>query len=122
MAINEEVTSYTVATFRNDVVSYHYKITIELASGGTADLLFPDTPPAQYLTFSNGHATVYLPASQFADTYHLLQTESPVYFTALSLFGIRAVSLSTGQEPLGEGLSDQDALAALLGGQAGPTT
>lgn len=116
MPINEVVKSYTVATLRNDLVTYRYKITLELASSATADLLFPDSPPAQYLYFSGGHAVAYLPASQFKDTYHLLQTESPVYFTALNLFGIRAVTLSTGKESLGEGLADQDALAALLGG------
>lgn len=63
---------------------------------------------------SDGTTTAFLAASQFDGVYHLLQSESPVYFTALSLFGIRAFDLSTGDEPTGEGPADHDAPAQFM--------
>jgi hypothetical protein len=39
-----------------------------------------------------------MPESQFANAYHLLQSESPVFFTALNLFGLMTVNLTTEPE------------------------
>jgi hypothetical protein len=56
---------------------------------------------------------------QFADTYHLIQSESPVFFTALNLSGLRVgavhteLDLSAGETP-GEGDHDPQSFEALL--------
>jgi hypothetical protein len=56
---------------------------------------------------------------EFADTYHLVQSESPVFFTALNLFGLKVgavhteVDLSAGETP-GEGDRDPQSFEALL--------
>ena len=58
-------------------------------------------------------------ADGFADVYHILQTESPVYFTALDLFGLQVgavhtqLDLSEG-EPPGEGDTDPQHLLAVV--------
>lgn len=114
MPIHERVTNYTVAQVHNDIVDYQQVIQLTLESGGRVFIGFPDQVPADWLTFQGGTTTTYLPASQFDRVYHLLQTESPVYFSALSLFGIRAVDLTTGDEPTGEGPADPDALAQFM--------
>jgi hypothetical protein len=52
-------------------------------------------------------------AGEFDRIYHLLQTEAPLFFSALNLFGLRAFNLSTSTELPGEGPADDDALAQL---------
>jgi hypothetical protein len=51
-------------------------------------------------------------ADEFDRICHLLQTETPVFFTALNLLTIRAFNVSTGAELPDEGPAD-DALVAL---------
>jgi hypothetical protein len=61
-----------------------------------------------------------MPASEFDDVYHLLQTESPVFFTAIDLFGIEVGAVHTELdldegEPTGEGDEDHtQSLVALI--------
>ena len=77
-------------------------------------LAFPAQPPADWLTFATGTSTVFLERDEFDRIYHLLQSESPVFYTALSLLGIRAFNISTTAELPGEGPADDDALADLV--------
>jgi hypothetical protein len=113
MAINERVTNYSVAQLKNDVVDYQQLVNLTTETGGRVSIAFPDNPPAEWLTFSGGAATVYLQSGQFDRVHHLLQTEAPLFFTALNVFGLRAFSLSTGTELPGEGPADDDAVAQL---------
>jgi hypothetical protein len=108
MPINDKVLSYTVAFLRNDVVPTRHTVRLSLESGAGAELRFEPSPPADYLTFNGNQTTVVLDSAEYAGVYHLLQTETPLFFTALSLFGLRAVNLSSTPEPLGEGFSDAD--------------
>jgi hypothetical protein len=113
MAINERVTNYSVAQLKNDVVDYQQLVNLTTETGGHVSIAFPDNPPAEWLTFSGAATTVYLQSGEFDRVHHLLQTEAPLFFTALNLFGLRAFSLSTGTELPGEGPADDDALAQL---------
>jgi hypothetical protein len=111
---NEEVASYSVSLLKNDFVNYRHVIRLTLVSGHKVFIAFPLVPPAAFLTITADQTNVLLPVSQYADVYHLLQTEKPVYFSALKFLGSSAVNLSSSPEPPGEGLADADALLALL--------
>lgn len=115
MPIHERVTNYTVAELHNDIVDYNQVVRLTLEQSGPVFIGFPEQQPNDWLTFgSGGTTTAFLEASQFEGIYHLLQSESPVYFTALSLFGLRALDLTTADEPTGEGPADHDALGQFM--------
>lgn len=111
MAISERVTNYSVAQLKNDIVDYQQLVQLTTETGGHVTIAFPGNPPAEWLTFNGGATTVYLQSGEFDRVHHLLQTEAPLFFTALNLFGLRAFSLSTGTELPGEGPADDDTLA-----------
>lgn len=113
MAISERVTNYSIAQLKNDIVDYQELVHLTTETGGHVTIAFPHNPPAEWLTFSGSATTVYLESGEFDRVHHLLQTEAPLFFSALNLFGIRAFSLSTGTELPGEGPADDDALAQL---------
>ena len=56
---------------------------------------------------------------EFANVYHLIQSESPVFFTTLEIFGFAVgavhteLDLSAGEKP-GEGDQDPQSLEALI--------
>jgi hypothetical protein len=77
-------------------------------------IAFPDNPPAQWLTITGTNTTAYLERGEFDRIHRLLQTESPLFFTSLNLFGIRAFDLTSGSELPGEGPADDDALVQLV--------
>ena len=106
MPINEPVASYAVSIVKNDVVNFHYRIDLTLTSGGKVDILFPVVPPDDFLSFNGAQVTVFMAETEYTRVYHMLQTEDPVFFTALSLVGLPTVRLGTGPEPLGEGYGD----------------
>ena len=57
--------------------------------------------------------TAILERDEFDRIFHVLQSESPVFFTSLNLLGIRALNVTTDPELPGEGPADDDALADL---------
>jgi hypothetical protein len=125
MAIQERVTDYTVAVLRNDIVDFRRIVRLTTESGHKAFIGFPDQPPADWLQVSGATSTALLPSADFDAMFALLQSESPLFFTAINLFGIRALNLSSGLEAPGEGPADPDALAQLMararsGAEAGP--
>jgi hypothetical protein len=120
MAIADKVERYEVYIDQNDFVDYYRSIRLSLESGGTAFIGFPEVRPANWLQFSGSLTTLFMTADEFADVYHLLQSEAPVFFTAIDLFGIEVgavhteLDLSEG-EPPGEGDEDHTQnLAALI--------
>jgi hypothetical protein len=68
--------------------------------------------------FAPSAITLYVTADQYDDVCHILQTEDPVFCTAINLFGLQVgavhteLDLSIG-EPTGEGYQDQS-LEALI--------
>jgi len=89
MPIEDKVVKYSVYVAHSDFVDFQRSIDLRLESGGTAFIHFPQNPPSDWLQFNGLCTTLYMAEDEFADVYHLLQTENPVFFTALNLFGIR---------------------------------
>ena len=114
MAIHEQVTDYTVVQLNNDAVEFQQIVNLTTETGGRVVMVFPDNPPAEWLTFNGANTTVYLERGEFDRVHRLLQTEAPLFFSAIDLFGLRAFNLSTGPELPGEGPADDDALVQLM--------
>jgi hypothetical protein len=114
MGIGEKVTAYTVILRRSDPVGYRPVVQLSTDVGGSGILVFTDQPPAgDWLEFPGGNnAVVTLAAADFDRCHRLLQTESPVFFTATAVVGLLFFNLYTSIEPPGEGPADDDALAA----------
>ena len=111
MPFNEKVTSYTVALLKNQLVPYTRVIRLTTETGHTAFLAFEPHPRADWLQFVGNSTNVFLHSGEFDRTHRLLQTESPVFYTALNVVGLSAYNLSTSAEPLGEGPADDVELA-----------
>ena len=120
MAIADKVEKYEVFIDQNNFVDYYRSIRLSLESGGTAFIGFPAVRPVDWLQFDGSATTLYMTADEFTDVYHLLQSEAPVFFTALDLWGFEVgavhteLDLSQG-EPPGEGDEDHTQnLASLI--------
>lgn len=72
---------------------------------------FPLSPPSDYVDIGGGSTTIQIEREKFDEVYRMLQTESPVYFTAYEAGSppIRFAGLTTDPEGLGEGVKDSDA-------------
>jgi hypothetical protein len=120
MAIADKVERYEVFIDQNNFVDYYRSIRLSLESGGTAFIAFPAVRPADWLQFNGPFITLYMTADEFTDVYHLLQSEAPVFFTALDLSGFQVGAVHTELnldegEPPGEGDEDHtQTLAALI--------
>jgi hypothetical protein len=116
MPIADRVERYSVYITQNSYLSYLRSVRLSLESGSTAFIAFPAVRPADWLQFDPSGATnLYMTADQFDSVYHLLQSEAPVYFTALSLFGLMTGGVHTeldlaAGEPPGEGDGDPQTL------------
>jgi hypothetical protein len=120
MPIADKIERYEVHIAQNNFLPYFRSIRLSLESGGTAFIGFPQVRPVDWLQLNGTSTTLYMTAEEFSDVYHLLQTESPVFFTALDLLGLEVgavhteLDLSAG-EPPGEGDEDHtQGLAALI--------
>src|SRR6266851_162984 len=117
MPIADKVKTYSVSVFQSSFLTYFRQIRLSLESGGTASVQFPKERPADWLQFIGSATSLYMTEDQFEDVYHLLQSESPVFFTALDLFGLQVgavhteLDLSAGETP-GEGDEDPQTLEA----------
>jgi hypothetical protein len=113
MAIQERVTSYSVAMLRNDFVAYRETVRLRTETGGEVFLGFMATPPAEWLQINGPNAIVLLERTQFDRIHHLVQSESPLFVTTMQgIFG-PVFNLSTSPELPGEGPADDDALVEL---------
>ncbi|HEX8861664.1 MAG TPA: hypothetical protein VGC06_21710 [Actinomycetes bacterium] len=114
MPLGERVTSYTIAELKNEVVNYQQVVKFTMESGHQVFIAFPDQPPTQWLTVTGTNTTAFLERGEFDRVPHLLQTETPLFFSSLIFEGLRAFNLSTGPELPGEGPADDDALVQLM--------
>ena len=120
MPIADKITKFSVAVFHSNLHDITRQVRLTLESGGTASISFVETLPDPWLQFFGNATSLFLTADQFRDVYHLLQTESPAYFTALDLFGFSVGSvhteldLSVGGEVPGEGAEDPVGLPAMI--------
>ena len=122
MAIAERITSYSARVIQTNYLSYTRLITMKLESGTTVFIGFPEVRPTDWLQFTPSAITIYMTAAEYDDVYHILQTEKPVFCTALDLFGLQVgavhteLDLSIG-EPTGEGYQDQSLEALIVRAQ-----
>jgi hypothetical protein len=119
MAIADKVETYSVSVMENDYLAYARVIRLSLESGGTAFIAFPPERPPNWLQFAGDSTVLYMTEDKFDEVYHLVQSEAPVFFTALSFFGFNVgavhteLDLSAGEHP-GEGDEDPQSLEALI--------
>jgi hypothetical protein len=120
MAIADKIETYEVYISQNNYVDYTRSIRLSLESGGTAFIAFPAVRPANWLQLNGNSTVLYMTLDEFSDVYHLLQSEAPVFFTALNLLGLEVGAVHTELdlaegEPPGEGEEDHtQSLAALI--------
>ena len=114
MAIQEQVTSYEVTHLKNDIVNFHQIVRLTTETGHRAFIAFLNGPPAQWLTLAGNTSNVFLTISEFDRIHHTLQTENPVFYTAINFIGIRAFTITTSAEAPGEGPTDDDALVQFM--------
>jgi hypothetical protein len=118
MAIFDRIKSYSIMVFHNDFPFGDRQIALSLESGGKATIFFPAQRPADWLQFVGSSTNLFLTAADYDALYHLVQSERPVFFTALNLAGLRVgavhteLDLSAG-EPPGEGDEDRSLVAML---------
>lgn len=121
MPINERITTYSVTELESNVVSYRHVVRLTLESGHKVFIGFPTVVPDPTFTTTAAGTTAFLPAEEFDRVWRLLQTEQPAFFTALNLFGLSTVNISTDAEPLGEGPADDSDLVSALAAQRAAT-
>ena len=114
MPVNEEIEKYTVAIFQDNLNDHDRTIKLTLSSGHTVSIQFLPKPPADFVTITASSTTVRMPVSQYEHIYHLLQTESPVFFSAFKVLGLSVARLSSDPEATGEGFEDAGVLTELL--------
>lgn len=117
---NREIQNYRVSVFESSTLNYTRAITLKLKPTGqagphTVTMEFPISAPTDFVQIGDSSSNVKLDRSKYEDAVHMLQTESPVYFSAFETSGetpVRFAGLSTDPEFTGEGLSDGDSEAA----------
>jgi hypothetical protein len=114
---NEEIDKYVVDLFELPGANYERELRLTLKSGPTVSIRFPDVPPGDFIDdLAPTFTVVQLAAARFDQIYHLLQTESPVFFTGYEYIlpgtTIRFAGLSSDPEPTGEGFRDAETLAS----------
>ena len=119
MAIEDKIETYSVHVSQNNFTNYFRSIRLSLESGGTAFIAFPKVRPNDWLQLNGASTNLFMTEDQFDDVYHVLQTESPVFFTALNLFGLQVGAVHTELdlgvgEPPGEGVEDAQSLESLV--------
>jgi hypothetical protein len=119
MAIADRIVTYSASVNQTNFNSFDRNLRLSLESGGTAFIAFPAVRPPQFLVFNGSSTTLFMTVDQYPDVYHLLQTEDPVFFTAIDLFGLvvgavhTELDLSLGEET-GEGYDDQSLEAIVV--------
>lgn len=118
MALAEPIVGHSVWVGQTDYLGYTRSITLNLQSGTTVYISFPETRPTDWLQFGTGTVTMSLTADQFDDVYHILQSEESAFCTAMDLFGLQVGAVHTeldlsSAEPGAEGYNPQS-LEALI--------
>lgn len=111
MVIAERITSYNVRVIQTNFLSHTRIIMLKTESGTTIHIAFPQVRPVDWLQFTPGAVSLFMTDDLYDDVYHMLQTEDPVFCTALNIFGFQVGSVHTeldlnSGEPTGEGYQD----------------
>jgi hypothetical protein len=124
MAIMELITSYNVRAYQSNLTEATREIQLKLEFGTVVSIFFAAARPGVWLSFpAPGSIEVWMTEDQFVDVHRILQTEDPVFCTAIDLFGFQVgavhtqLDLSRG-EPTGEGYRDGSIEALIVRVQA----
>ena len=119
MPLFDKIETYSVYLAQNDL-GHNRVVNLKLESGETARIEFVKVLPPDWLQFDGSTTNLFMKVDEFDAAYHLLQTEAPVFFTALALGGDLRVGavhteldLSVGERP-GEGDEDAQSLEAMI--------
>lgn len=116
MAIAQKIETYSVWVGQTSFLGYDRVIRLLLDDGSTAYIGFPQTRPADWLQFTPAGTNLFLTQDEFDGVYHLLQSEEPVFFTAIDLLGLQVgavhteLDLTQGERPGDEEDDDEDEL------------
>lgn len=119
MNLEDRILRYTVRIDQNSYQPYFRSIKLALESGHTASIFFGQERPETFLEFTSTGTNLYMTTDQFTDVYHMIQTESPVFFTAIDFEGIQTGAVHTeldlrqGEWP-GEGETDPSTFEGLV--------
>jgi hypothetical protein len=126
MVLNERITSYGVAVAQTNYLNWTRAVSLKLESGTSVYIEFSEVRPDDWLQLPPqvpaGIIKIFMTADQYADVYHILQTEDPACCTAVSGWGEQyggvhtELDLSIG-EPTGEGYQDQSLEAMIVRAQ-----
>jgi hypothetical protein len=123
MAIMEPITSYNVRVDQSNLTEATREAQLKLESGSTVSIFFAPVRPSTWLSFpAPSVIEIWMTEDQFGDVHRILQTEKPVFCTALDLFGLQVgavhteLDLSVG-EPTGEGYRDRSLEALIVRAQ-----
>ena len=107
---NKTVLEYKVDIFESNTLNYDRSIRLTLSEPThTVSIQFPSAAPSDFVSIGSSFSTVKMDRHKFDEVYHLLQTESPLFFTAYELGSVSFVGLTTDAEATGEGFQDPDA-------------
>lgn len=123
MAIMELITSYSVRVDQSNLTEATREIQLKLEFGSTVSIFFAAVRPSVWLSFPAPRVIeIWMTEDQFVDVHRVLQTEDPVFCTAIDLFGLQVgavhteLDLSLG-EPTGEGYRDGSIEALIVRAQ-----
>jgi hypothetical protein len=117
---NRKIETYAIDIFESSNVGFDRSIRPDLpASGGdpahVVRINFPPIRPLDFVNIDPNLTTIQMASNRFDGLYHLLETESPLFFTAYEYpFGpttLRFAGVTTESEPTGEGFRDADTIA-----------
>jgi hypothetical protein len=76
---------------------------------------FPSVRSADFVNIETHLTTIQMPASRFDELYHVLQTESPLFFSAYEFpvagTTLRFAGVTSDPEATGEGFRDANTIA-----------
>lgn len=106
---NKEIVSYEVDIFKSSGLTYERSLLLSLAGSdpSTVAIRFGGSVPEDFIVGTGASVwTVHLAEDFYHDMLHLLQTESPLFFSAYENDQGRFAGISTNAEPVGEGPAD----------------
>lgn len=107
---NKRVLDYKVDVFESNTLNHDRSLRLELADPEqTVSIQFPSSAPTDFVDIGSSFSTVKMDRHKFDELYHLLQTESPVFFTAYESGSVKFAGLTTDAEGTGEGFKDPNA-------------
>ena len=107
MPIAEKIQKYEVWVSQNNYLTWVREITLKLESGAIVYIGFPPQRPADWLQFVGPDVNLFMTQDEFDQVYHVLQSENPVFFTALNLEGLQVGAVHTNLDVF-EGVSPGD--------------